>query len=98
MMTKAEAHAALDAWFQQDFVGNIYFFRAPRASTVDCFIEQTVKLREMPAAEASAFIDIFQAFNFSTAELARNKKGEPDRIKMVRSFPCKFAKESTPSP
>jgi len=90
-MTLSEAHAALDEWYAGRHIGNLVFFRNHR-DDMRAFIEHTVKVREMTDEQSRAFLDLFMTFDFSRAEVCRNFNGEPDRIKVVRSFQCKSTK------
>lgn len=87
MKTRAEAHAALDRWIDEDIVGNLLYFRAPHSDRVDCVSESTIKAREMDEQTRKAFFTLMDRFpNASRGEFFRNAKGEPDRIKEVGPF------------
>ena len=85
MMTIAEAHKALDRWYADGCVGNLYFFRQIGEHKVCSFVEQTIKLTEMTDDQKAAVLGTFLAIDFQKAELLRNRAGSPDRIKIVRS-------------
>ena len=87
MKTREEAHAALDRWMDEDIVGNLVFFRAPRSQLVDCVIEQTIKAREMDVRTRAAFENFFSCYGTAVrGEFHRDADGNPDRVKIVRGF------------
>ena len=87
MKTRAEAHAALDYWIDNDIVGNMVFFRAPHSDSVDCVCERTIKTREMDIPTRTAFVNLISRFpNAVRGEFFLNANGEPDRVKVVIPF------------
>lgn len=86
MMTLHEAHAKLDQWYEDGCVGNIWFFRAPRAKMVDGFVEHTVKMREMNELETEVVNNMHAVMGGLRLELFTGADGKPDRIKSTRSL------------
>jgi hypothetical protein len=84
--TQAEAHATLDQWFDAGCVGNLIFYRAPRASHVDAIVEQVVKAHEMDQVTHDAFVTFMELGGVQRGEVYRDKDGKPDRVKLVRSI------------
>lgn len=85
MMTFEETVRKLKIW-HKDCVGYAILYSPPRMSTIDGFIEETVKLHEMEDWEREAVLKIFDVFEFEKAELFRDKEGNPDRVKISRSL------------
>lgn len=81
-----EAIEALQRWYEEGMVGNITFFRAPRAEKVGCVVEQTVKYHEMPQSVRRAFGAFCNAINVDRGEFWRDRDGKPDRVKIVGEF------------
>jgi hypothetical protein len=81
-----EAHDLLDRWFDEGCVGNIYFYRAPTNNEVDCFLEQTVKLREMNVGEKKDLDRAFSHWRFERAEVFHDKDYNLDRVKFIRRY------------
>jgi hypothetical protein len=84
--TLDEAIESLKSWYGEGMVGNITFFRAPRAEHVGCIVEQTVKYHEMPAKMRSAFTVFTDALDVDRGEFFRNAEGKPDRVKIIGEF------------
>jgi hypothetical protein len=83
-MTRDEAVRCFCNWFDDGCVGNIMFYRSPRANNVDCVVEETIKLREFEAAERGDVERVFNVLQAERIELYRNGTGEPDRVKVIR--------------
>ena len=86
MKTQDEAHATLDKWFESGCVGNLIFYRAPRAKHVDAIVEQVVKTFEMDQASQDAFVTFMRLMDVQKGEVHCDKDGNPDRIKLTRSI------------
>lgn len=86
MKTQDEAHATLDKWFDSGCVGNLIFYRAPKAKHVDAIVEQVVKIFEMDEVAADAFSTFMRLMNVQKGEVHCDKDGNPDRIKLTRSI------------
>ena len=86
MKTRDEAHATLDKWFDSGCVGNLIFYRAPRAHMVDAIVEQVVKAREMEAEVRRHFERFMELMDVEKGEVFRDREGRPDRVKLVRSY------------
>jgi hypothetical protein len=84
MMTRDEAIACLAQWFDDNCVGNITFFRSPRANHADAVVEETIKLREFSRPDREAVEAVFDAFESEKMEFYRDREGYPDRIKVIR--------------
>ncbi len=78
------AFGALKAWRDNGCVGNFILFHPPGADGVDYFVERTIKLRETTERKAAAVAAVLDLFDCHRAELFRNNKGVPDRIKVTR--------------
>jgi len=86
MKSHKEAHEKLDRWLKEGLVGNLIFYQAPGAQLVDCIIERVVKCREMKPEIRAAFEMVMDELGVERGEVARNNKGEPDRIKLTRGY------------
>jgi hypothetical protein len=86
MKTRDEAHATLDKWFESGCVGNLIFYRAPKAQHVDAIVEQVVKTFEMDDASRDAFVTFMRLMGVQKGEVHCDRDGNPDRIKLVRSI------------
>lgn len=86
MYTRDEAHAVLDRWYDESNVGNLTFFRAPRAKHVWAVIEKVVKKREMSTEARDAFERFVGMFDAQKGEFYRDNEGNPDRVKFTRSY------------
>jgi len=87
MKTRAEAHDALDAWLDGDYVGSLTYFRAPHSDMCDCVLDRVVKTREMDVPTRAAFTNFLSRFpEAARGEFWRNANGEPDRVKLVAPF------------
>lgn len=84
MMTRKEAVEHFCQWFDDGCIGNVFYFRAPRASRVDSVIEETVKLKEFDAETRSAVEQVFDLLDAEKMEFFRGKDGYPDRVKFTR--------------
>jgi hypothetical protein len=86
MKSLSEVHDAVDAWWHEGLVGNLIIYRAPGASTADCIIERVVKCREMKPEIRAALEMVMDELGVERGEMARDSKGNPDRIKLTRRF------------
>jgi hypothetical protein len=86
MKTREEAHATLDEWFESGCVGNLIFYRAPRANHVDAIVEQVVKIFEMEEVVRDAFTTFMRLMGVQRGEVHCDKDGNPDRVKLTRSI------------
>lgn len=86
MKTKQEVHDAVDRWWDEGIVGTLRIYRAPGASVADCVLEEVVKAREMEAHVKVSFDTLMNELGIERGELFRNKDGNPDRVKLARSF------------
>ena len=84
MMTIVEAHRKLQQWYDNDCVGNITVFRAPRSNYVDMIGEETIKMFEMDDEAKEAVRKIFDLLDSEKMELFKDKNGYPDRARVVR--------------
>jgi hypothetical protein len=84
--TLDEAVESLKRWYDEGMVGNITFFRAPRAEHVGCIVEQTVKYYEMPPKLRNAFAQFCNTIDVDRGEFWRDRDGSPDRVKIVGEF------------
>ena len=86
MMTIEAAHAELQAWYDDECVGNLKIFRAPRSGYVDMIGEQTIKLKEMDHETRDNVHGVFDNLDSEHVELFKDKHGNPDRAKIVRRY------------
>lgn len=86
MKTKDDAHATLDEWFESGCVGNLIFYRAPRANMVDAIVEQVVKTHEMSAETRRHFEKFMDLMDIQKGEVFRDREGRPDRVKLTRDY------------
>lgn len=86
MKTKAEMIECLNEWWANDTVGNIIFYRAPGAKTGDAILEQVIKAREMKPTIRAAFEMLMEELGIERAEMYRDSRGNPDRIKITRRY------------
>ena len=84
MMTRTEAIECFTRWFDNDCVGNITFFRSPRAKHVDAVVEETIKMREFSREDVELVNGVFDALQSEKMEFYRDKDGYPDRVKVIR--------------
>jgi hypothetical protein len=83
-MTIDEALGKIRNWYDDDMVGNLIVFRAPRSQNVDVIAEETIKLFEMDREAQELVRKLFSLFGSDKLEVAPDKNGYPDRIKVVR--------------
>lgn len=83
-MTRNEAIECFRRWIDDGCVGNIRFFRAPRANHVDAVVEETIKMREFSEEDKNQITLVFDALESEKMEFYRDKDGYPDRVKIVR--------------
>lgn len=86
MKSKEQLMDSVIKWWDAGMVGNLILYRSPGASTGDAIIERVVKAREMEPHVRAAFEMFMDELNIERGELFRNSKGEPDRVKLTRSF------------
>ena len=86
MKTKEELHDLIDKWWDEEIVGTLRIFRAPGAEVVDCVLEEVIKRREMEPHVKVAFDCLMDETGAERGEFARNKSGDPDRVKIARRF------------
>jgi hypothetical protein len=86
MKTLEQLFVEVRQWHNNDCVGNLTIFRAPRSEMVDVVGEQVIKLREMDQEAHDAVCKVFDLFDSERVELFRDKEGYPDRIKIIRRF------------
>jgi len=86
MKTRDEMVAVLMDWWANDTVGNLIFYRAPHANTGDAILEQVVKVREMKPEIRACFEMLMDELDIARAEMFRDSKGRPDRIKITRKY------------
>ncbi len=86
MMSIEKAHAELQAWYDDDCVGNLKIFRAPRSGYVDMIGEQTIKMKEMDREQRASMVAIFDSLDSEQMEIFKDKHGNPDRAKTVRRY------------
>jgi hypothetical protein len=84
MMTRSEAIKCFEKWFDDGCVGNLTYFRSPRAASVDAVIEETIKLREFSDDDRRKVEDVFNVLSSEKVEMYRDRDGYPDRVKVVR--------------
>ena len=86
MKSKEDVHRAVDQWWNKNMVGNLIIYRAPNGDGADCIIERVVKAREMKPETRAAFEMFMDDLEIERGEIARNKSGEPDRVKLTKRF------------
>jgi len=86
MYSLEEAHDRLDQWFEDGCVGNIFFYRFPGGSEVGCFLEETVKLREMKSSDRADLEKACAHWRFERAEIFHDKDYNLDRVKFIRRY------------
>jgi hypothetical protein len=86
MKTKAEIHAVVDKWWDQNIVGNLILYRAPHTNEAEAIIEQVVKKREMSIEIQAAFEMFMDELGIERGEIVRDKNGNPDRVKLTKRF------------
>jgi len=86
MKSKEEILELVNKWWVTDTVGNIIAYRSPGAAYGDVILEQVVKGREMKPEVRAAFEYVMDELQIERGEMFRNKNGEPDRIKITRSY------------
>lgn len=86
MKTLSQLFSTIQTWYDDDCVGNIVVFRAPRSQNVDVVGEQTIKLREMDKETRETVWRVFDLLDAERIELYKDKDGRPDRVKVVRRF------------
>jgi hypothetical protein len=79
-----QAHDELQAWFDNDCVGVLLTFRAPKSGLVDQIIEETIKMREMDSDTRESVAHLCDVVDSEKIEIHKDKNGYPDRIKVVR--------------
>jgi hypothetical protein len=84
MMTRKEAVEHFCQWFDDGCIGNVFYFRSPRAAHVDSVVEETVKLKEFDMATRDAVERVFDLLDAEKMEFFRNRDGNPDRVKFTR--------------
>jgi len=84
--TLTQLFSTIQEWYDDDCVGNIIVFRAPRSQNVDIVGEQTIKLREMDKETRETVWLVFDLLDAERIELYKDKDGRPDRVKVVRRF------------
>lgn len=83
-MTRKEAIECFTKWFDAGCVGNLTYYRSPRAAHVDAVIEETIKLREFSNDDRHKVEDVFEILSSEKVEMYRDGNGYPDRVKVVR--------------
>ena len=83
-MTRSEAILCFEKWFDNGCVGNITYYRSPRAASVDAVIEETIKLGEFSSTDRKKVEDVFEVLSSEKVEMYRDRNGYPDRVKVVR--------------
>lgn len=88
MKTEDQCIASFRKWFRGGTVGNLIFYHAPNAPESDCIVEQVIKAREMKPHIRAAFEMFMDELGIERGEVARDKEGNPDRVKLTRRFDC----------
>jgi len=86
MKSKEQLMDSVGKWWDAGMVGNLILYRSPGANTGDAIIERVIKAREMDLPVRVAFEMFMDELGIDRGEVFRNSKGEPDRIKLTRSF------------
>jgi len=86
MKSKAQLMDSVEKWWDAGMVGNLILYRSPGSNTGDAIIERVVKVREMEPHVAASFSMFMDELGIDRGEVVRNGKGEPDRVKLTRSF------------
>lgn len=84
MRTLEATIEALKEWHRSDSVGNLIHYRYPGAQLIETIEERVVKVKEMKPEVAAAFKLVMDDLGIERGEVARNSKGEPDRVKLTR--------------
>lgn len=75
----------LHKWKKGNNVGTLLFYSWPGSDGFEIIEERVVKVREMDEDTAAAFVFFMESLGVERGEVFRDKKGAPDRIKLVRS-------------
>ena len=86
MMSIEKAHKELQRWYDENAVGNLVIFRAPKSDYVDIIGESTIKLFEMDEETKESVRKTFDLLDSEKIELFRDRNGYPDRAKVIRRF------------
>ena len=86
MRPLGETIEALREWAEAGAVGNIVFYHPPGLKSYGCYIERTIKAREMEPHVREAFETLMNELGALKGEFHRDKDGRPDRVKIVKAL------------
>jgi hypothetical protein len=84
MLTKEEALEEFEEWIDSDDVGNVIWFKSPRAKHVDRVYEQVIKMREFDTPTRALIEQVFELLDSERMEFFRDGQGYADRVKVTR--------------
>ena len=85
MKTLEETKRLLEEWHRSDTVGSLMLYRYPKSQLIETIEETVVKVGEMPADVAEAFVKFMDYYKIERGEVIRStKNGKPDRVKYTR--------------
>ena len=83
---KGETIQKLSDWIDMETVGNIFFYHPPNIKQYGCYVEQTIKAREMNKETREAFETMVENLGALRGEFHRDKDGKPDRVKIIKAL------------
>jgi hypothetical protein len=73
-------------WAEDDIVGRFTIYHPPGKRQYGCYLEQTIKAREMTPEVRAAFEFLMDELGAEKGEFFRDKDGRPDRVTIIRQF------------
>lgn len=77
---------AIAEWAEDDIIGRITVYHPPGKKQYGCYLEQTIKAREMEPKVRAAFEFLMDSLGAEKGEFFRDKDGRPDRVTIIRQF------------
>jgi hypothetical protein len=73
-------------WAENNIVGRFTVYHPPGKRQYGCYLEQTIKAREMEPEVKAAFEFLMDALGAEKGEFFRDKEGRPDRVTIIRQY------------
>lgn len=85
MLKTGELLDVISRWIDDGAVGNFVIYHPPLLSRFGCYLEQTIKAREMNDETREALETLIRNLGADRGEFFCDKEGKPDRVKIVRT-------------
>jgi len=86
MKTFDDAMQDMADWAENNIVGRFTVYHPPGKRQYGCYLEQTIKAREMEPDVREAFEFLMDSLKAEKGEFFRDKDGRPDRVTIIRQY------------